>query len=79
MGLFMPQRVDDFREMMNQFPEAKVLNVDFNPSSTATAHREKSLMFFGGVVACLVGFWFKQGSRGEMADVVTSIRSCEAL
>jgi hypothetical protein len=36
-------------------------------------------MFFGGVVACLVGFWFKQGSRGEMADVVTSIRSFEAL
>jgi hypothetical protein len=36
-------------------------------------------MFFGGVAGYLVDFWFKQGSRGEMADVVTSIRSCEAL
>jgi len=44
-GLFMPDRVEDFRKSMNEFPETKLLTVDFKTATADIAYAEDSELF----------------------------------
>jgi len=44
-GLFMPDRADDFRDLMKQFPEARLLNVDFATAEAQFGYAADSELF----------------------------------
>jgi copper chaperone CopZ len=46
-GLFMADRVDDFRKVIQQFPEAKLLKIDFKTAQTDLAYAADSDLFRG--------------------------------
>lgn len=46
-GFFMPERVDDFRKMMSQFPEAKLLKAEFKTAQATVAYARDSDLFRG--------------------------------
>jgi hypothetical protein len=46
-GLFMPDRVDDFRKLMKQLPEAKLLKADFKTAQATIAYAADSDLFRG--------------------------------
>jgi copper chaperone CopZ len=46
-GLFMPERVDDFRKMLKGFPETKLLNIEFKTAKATIAYTANSDLFRG--------------------------------
>ncbi len=47
IGLFMEERVDDFRQLMKEFPEAKLLKIDFETATATIAYAADSDLFRG--------------------------------
>jgi copper chaperone CopZ len=47
VGLFMPERADDFRNYMASFPEAKLLSVDFDTAQATIAYDPQCELFRG--------------------------------
>jgi hypothetical protein len=54
MGLFMPQRVDGFRSLFDDFPEAKLRAVDFKTAETTLAYDPECQLLKGANEAQIV-------------------------